>query len=595
MIDNNNILSIRIPIDKFEINSDTMNKKIFIYKKIDEVSKVNALVKVNNYSKFLIVIIPSAQSYNHKVFNPIFTKEPWLDSFSNESVVVLSDPALYQATIHATYFISKKESIDYIDEIAIFIKKLAIKTNINEKKIILYGSNMGGFGALMIASKLSGSLIIAEEPLFDLQKHKVQRVINDISQYLLKGESLLSYGKKNSERVNVISRFIFEDYIPPLIIVEKNNNLCNISMYEYKELKNILYSVNKFGSINFVKLENGVSNSLSLTYRTDLIKKAMRIGWASVICNKQKNSLKNRRKEVSFNILKNIYDRIPPFIPRLHEYRDKRYIADGEFAHTGDYGNKGANPFSNNPVTKINGGMKAWSIWHRNGRVDDTLYQTAREVGLSLLNLQDSDGIIPMMYYKTIYYEHKEGWKSGIQLKVLALWARLWSVEKDEVKKLSLYNAIFLMINKYLKPISEGGVLASLEDVDIAYNHLWLPEEYPQSYGNQRHILNGAQFATLSIYDTGKILNNEVLIQWAEKFEEALIVVARNATWNKDGILVTSYGLEFLTGLDKEPKLVNAGYHLTHCVLGAIMYSIFGRQEWIDLTNEWIDSVRNRK
>lgn len=286
-----------------------------------------------------------------------------------------------------------------------------------------------------------------------------------------------------------------------------------------------------------------------------------------------------------------IYSRIPPFIPLIHDYRGKPYVPDGEFAHTADYGDIGADPSSSNPVTKVNGGLKAWSLWHRGGRSDPSLLETARMVGLDLRDIQTVEGIIPAPAYTTPYYFHEEGWHSGIQLKTLALWSRLWSVEADTNEKLIWHDAIDRMVFAYLRPISQGGVLATLEDVEPTLGDLWLPEEYPHLIGNQRHILNGAQFATLAIRDAGEILDDPILIQWSRKFEEALIVVARYATWQVDDIVVTSYGLEYLTGFDTEPKLLNAGYHITNCILGAIMYSAFGREEWSDLTDQWIETI----
>lgn len=144
-------------------------------------------------------------------------------------------------------------------------------------------------------------------------------------------------------------------------------------------------------------------------------------------------------------------------------------------------------------------------------------------------------------------------------------------------------------MNRYLKPIQEGGVLANLGDVSAELHENWLPQEYPIPNSiRQRHVLNGAQFAVIALYDTAHIMKDDNLLQKADAYNQSLLHVGVLATVERGGKTVTSYGLEYYTNLDSQQRLGNALYHLTHIDLAGVLYRVSKHPKWLELANKWL-------
>lgn len=129
----------------------------------------------------------------------------------------LSDPALYSSPdVRAAWFMGTRE--DIIGALASHIDAVAAKLSISNEDIVLYGSSMGGFGALMISAELPGALAIAEVPQIDMRNYPVRGAIETLERHVV-NSSMGDFYKKYPDRVNVLDRFRSTEVIPRFKIV----------------------------------------------------------------------------------------------------------------------------------------------------------------------------------------------------------------------------------------------------------------------------------------------------------------------------------------------------------------------------------------
>lgn len=276
----------KISIDEFKNIDISTENQYHIYKKVDDISQVDCFAVFQKDAKYIICLMPSAQLSSVEVVNPIFHRWTWAYQFKDQHVISFSDPAIYHSGLHAAWFLSANEKIDYINQISIFIQEIAEKINIEENKIILYGSSMGGFGALMIASTLDGSLAIVEVPQIDLMNYPIKRSLHLIENELLNGQPFDSFSLSFPERVNVIERFKLEKVIPPFrLITNMADGAYNEHIGIFHELTKIKTSVNKVGDSNLTIMSEAIGHKpLSSSYGINFIRSAISEGWQTTNC-----------------------------------------------------------------------------------------------------------------------------------------------------------------------------------------------------------------------------------------------------------------------------------------------------------------------
>jgi hypothetical protein len=138
----------------------------------DRLKDTYLLIKSGNYSFHclyfegkadnLFVLLSGAIDRN-KRNPPYFTRWKWRDQFLG-NVLCISDPTLLiNETIEIGWYIGSEEH-NATSDMAELVKYIAKILNIPNERIISYGSSGGGFGALMLASKIEGSLAVAINP-----------------------------------------------------------------------------------------------------------------------------------------------------------------------------------------------------------------------------------------------------------------------------------------------------------------------------------------------------------------------------------------------------------------------------------------------
>jgi len=168
-------------------------------------------------AKRLICLLPSAQPASLPQQNPVFHRWSWFNHFPECHIVAFSDPGLYSsAEVRAAWFMGRGD--DLITELARNINQLVAKLDISLSDVVVYGSSMGGFGALMLAAELRSPIAVAEVPQLDMRLYPIKGAIQDLEEMVL-NRSLESYYAEFPERVSVLDRFSRLGVIPKFKIV----------------------------------------------------------------------------------------------------------------------------------------------------------------------------------------------------------------------------------------------------------------------------------------------------------------------------------------------------------------------------------------
>ncbi|GEM_PF-2046909 len=138
----------------------------------------------------LLVFLPSARTHHSW---PYYPRLQWEDKFEGHfDVLYLSDP--YQESSYAekfggSWFVGP-DGNSKLWEIA-EILRVAIK-NRGYEKVIFYGSSLGGYASLVLASLIPGTIAVAECPQVYLDKHAGSKFVLDNVALTEKGMQLLN-------------------------------------------------------------------------------------------------------------------------------------------------------------------------------------------------------------------------------------------------------------------------------------------------------------------------------------------------------------------------------------------------------------------
>lgn len=214
-------------------------------------SVVDALFCFRKNTKKLVVLLPSAQPANKEVVNPNFHRWSWFSQLRDVSFVCLSDPTLNFSSARCGWFLGDGGA-DCIGDMSVFLDELFDLTGFFFESLVIYGSSMGGFGALMLAARRADSVALAEVPQLDLRKYPHKSAISEIELSILK-ESIESYSNKNLRKVSVVEAFKVENRVPPFTLIT------NMSDSEYEshilflsEIKSIVSGCNSVGRFDLI-------------------------------------------------------------------------------------------------------------------------------------------------------------------------------------------------------------------------------------------------------------------------------------------------------------------------------------------------------
>lgn len=170
----------------------------------------------------LVVMMPSPVSSARQAKGiPTFTRFVLADLWPDSEVLSLADPALpLREGIGGAWFIHPR--VDVIRLLSKFIRDIAEARDIPLERVCLYGSSLGGFGAIAAASLLPGSTAIAEVPQIDVRTWN-KTTVPTIEREILDG-SLADLYQKFPERINLNDRIRCSGHVPAIRLVTNNGD-----------------------------------------------------------------------------------------------------------------------------------------------------------------------------------------------------------------------------------------------------------------------------------------------------------------------------------------------------------------------------------
>ena len=198
-----------------------------------------------------------------------------------------------------------------------------------------------------------------------------------------------------------------------------------------------------------------------------------------------------------------------------------------------------------------------------------------------LIELQADNGCLPYPFAWKYYLEEKEyssGWYSAMDSgQALSVYARAYHITKDK-KYLEYGNKAFGFL---ITPVSNGGVMDTLADLDPTLDQYIIFEEYltkPTSY-----TLNGFMFALMGLYDWSQI-DSDTQDQASTYFKKGIKTLEKILPYYDIGGF-TAYDLGYFTR--KIQPHVGVGYHAIHVAFCNIFYQLTSKEVFMDYYKKW--------
>lgn len=235
-----------------------------------------------------------------------------------------------------------------------------------------------------------------------------------------------------------------------------------------------------------------------------------------------------------------------------------------------------------NPVTVA---QYALTLYGKHLQGNDVLqdFITAAE---KLISLQDDSGAFrysfPFRYYLSgeVY---QPGWVSGMaQGQALSVFARAYSVTNDK----RYLEAGDKSLEFLLTPVSEGGVMNTLEDLHPSLKKYITFEEYvanPASY-----TLNGFMFTLLGLHDWAQVSSGETKELAEQYFESGVDTLEKILPYYDIGGF-SAYDLGHIT-YDAKPHAAPK-YHAIHIYLLHALYSVTDNETLHEFEQLWASYV----
>lgn len=181
-------------------------------------------------SERLVCLMPAAQTGAGTRRSKLFSRWNWHRYLPAHHVLALSDPALgLDDEIRGAWYLHPTN--DLLDEMAVFVRDQIRRLGLGPEQVLFYGSSLGGFGALSMASLIPGSSAIAEIPQIDIGRWPSPGAIKAMETRLL-GCTFSEHRKLRPETVDVRARFEKSNLIPPFVIVSNANDMSSEIQHE---------------------------------------------------------------------------------------------------------------------------------------------------------------------------------------------------------------------------------------------------------------------------------------------------------------------------------------------------------------------------
>lgn len=212
-----NFSPTQITFEAFERGVIPYKKQLHIDGGGEGISRFECFGHFVEGSRRLICLMPSALPGGKEKPDAVFHRWSWY-AHLQDNVISISDPTFSIPEIYCGWFLGRG-NIDLIKLVSDRVKRIASKLDVEAANIVFYGSSMGGFASMMMASMNKGALAIAEVPQFNLIDYPIKASIAAVEKYCLSNVSLQDFAIDNGHLVSVIERFVKERNIPNIKLI----------------------------------------------------------------------------------------------------------------------------------------------------------------------------------------------------------------------------------------------------------------------------------------------------------------------------------------------------------------------------------------
>jgi len=211
-----NLVDKIVEIEISEIVSyEFPENELFGLKIFEDNVKYEFLLKKSTTSDKLICFGAKGGVERDKRELPDFPRFSWHNSFK-ESLIYPADPTFYiNEEIKTGWYIGNEENW-YLEKIAEIISKIKENFRIKNENILFYGTSVGGFSSLMMATLFKKSTALVGNPQIIVSNHFTKPYEN-IKKYCFNGLDEETIFKKYGHRLNVVELFKRENYVPHII------------------------------------------------------------------------------------------------------------------------------------------------------------------------------------------------------------------------------------------------------------------------------------------------------------------------------------------------------------------------------------------
>lgn len=159
-----------------------------------------------------------ADDSTHDTRRPFFHRHSWT---FDASTIWYNDPTRYlNLESKGSWGVGTADDY-FLENIGDIIVKLINRLDLKHENLLFYGSSMGGFTSLQLATMVKGSTALADIPQLEFQNHVSY---NRVKPYCFPGLSDDEIWDRFKHRFDVVEMMKKEDYIPKAIIVFNCSN-----------------------------------------------------------------------------------------------------------------------------------------------------------------------------------------------------------------------------------------------------------------------------------------------------------------------------------------------------------------------------------
>lgn len=203
----------QITVEKTEIKQFQFNTNECVHISVKGIDNVfDFIVRRANSNRCLIL---GAGAYDNKMLKPpIFQRLKWCDDFDC-NLIYFNDPTLYNVNTKIGWGVGSDKSW-YLEEMSKYLLDILENLDINNEKVLVYGSSGGGYMALVLAGMLKGCTTLVNNPQTNIVNYS-KSIVEEIITNNFPGENFETVVKDNMRRISIIEHYKSQKYIPKIV------------------------------------------------------------------------------------------------------------------------------------------------------------------------------------------------------------------------------------------------------------------------------------------------------------------------------------------------------------------------------------------